>query len=685
MAVARSTGESNRFHLASNRAHVLLQGIAFLRPGVTYLAGLKPVGRGDVLAPSKPFVLPRTMTALPADSDAHLHSRWTNRAPQVRWPGRPEVGTEKKSRDHPARVPSRSELRDELSLSALITAEVPKRRFVGAVLDSRQSNPATRTIRALDLGWVDLVHLEGDRWIDLRPRPATSPPGLLPIVCGPRPLEPSGAEWAEAFNPDLGLTQVDVLDVRDEAEILADMAPLAAALSAIPSVDPDVLASAVQTLETSCRQVDPFVVARLRAAARVTHDRGLSGRLLDITLDRAGWHEVQVREVARRVEAHLAKAEAEAAALVSAAEEHIEEKRRDMERQLEEVVSRVTEADETIRRLDERRSVLSQAIVAAELEGQRTVSRLIGEALDDDGPFSRALVARIVDRLRTEIAPSDKAPEPNCSCEALLEQQPAVCDPDLGDAVGAAADFYGVSATATRQAAAACLAGILPVVVGTAAGDLPQAIAHALAGGSLYRIDCDPSLLHVDDLKRRSDLVACRDRALATPHLLHVLHLAAVDLAPTTYWIDRLTAGRDASVVPPNVLILTTASGGDDRNALREDQLLGTLLVVAEAQDAMRSLWKDRPRVIAAAPIMEELKDLRDDLLELSEWTERIPSSRRWWEALARLRRVGRVLLGLSNKEVDAMIEATLSWWSGVGGSDAQKEWRKSFLTTGRR
>lgn len=497
----------------------------------------------------------------------------------------------------------------------------------------------------------DLIRYDADSWVDAR----TGIDGLMPIV-GFAVREAEAADIGDllALGPEEGVSApFDYLDMRSTEAVVADMPILATELMSLESAGRDAGEAIRRALETG-RDFDPRLAARLRSAATVAEDSGLAGRLLDWTLERAGWKEIERRtvrkaetrlldQVERRAGESLAEIEAAHEALVrtlSKVEEYSANREPEpMSEMLAEIEARLSSLASGMAEMIEAR--------LAEVELSRDASR---EAL-------------LADLRREWEATADTsrgaAAERPLDGRGLVGEAKTIEDPaDRATALNEAATAGNLDIPPMFAIATLSLSGYLPIVSSRVGPNFGAVLATVAGGGHLFRIDCDPTLVTPDDVRgrlKRTGVLEIEDDACAA------LLVSNLNLSPAVYWLDAFL-GEVVEARRGRLIVLATAADHPFRHGLARHQLERVVPLEAGIADGPSS---DRPveprRFPAIVTNASSPGDIGGHLDSIADDME-LPHLR----ALARIRRVAVAAFGNPDLVGPELAKRLAAWWQGV-------------------
>ena len=411
----------------------------------------------------------------------------------------------------------------------------------------------------------DLLYYD-DGWLDLR----SGVDGLIPIV---------RYEAANAEARDLGTLlllgpidgvqpPIDYLDRRAPETLEADLKVLAGELIALETSDKNAAEALRHLFKNS---VDPRLVARLRAAANQSNGRGLTGRLLEWTLERAGWAEVERRSIDNAEKQLADRLEERGRTILARIDARLG--MLPVERTIAEGEEVETSTAATLEEMEDRLLGLAEGIeeslVAkfADFAASRDASRRkVLKELREEIEGLRSLPERVeLPEAASGSPETDDAPDPDPEAELLHE--PAA----RYDALRDAAVRGGLAPEPLAMIAALCRSGYLPILSSGCAADVAFTLASAAGGGRLFRIDCDPTLVTIADVEERLHVARFHD-ARDDGQVVVLLH--HLNLSPTVYWFDALL--DDLLRHARGTLVVASVAEHPFRHGLTRPQLLRT-------------------------------------------------------------------------------------------------------------
>ncbi|MCR9216922.1 MAG: hypothetical protein NXI14_06940 [bacterium] len=531
----------------------------------------------------------------------------------------------------------------------------PVQRWITAI-PRRYTGPADLR-RAIEHDWrgirPDLMRYD-DAWLDLR----EGIDGLVPIVR----YETSSAEARElgtliVLGPADGVQRpFDYLDFRDPEIVDADLPLLAGELLGLEANGMDASEALRRLLH---EDVDPRLVARLRAAAAVAERRGLAGRLLEWTLDRAGWPDIE-RRVLQEAETRLL--------------ERLEERS-------DEILSRIEAAQALLPSVDLPRvddqfdqptqkkvgidgDVEDRLIGLAEEIEESLIAKFKDFAMSRDASRGAALegLARQVDELRQEIESSidevppygrDKPfPIPGVIGRASRVQHPD----DRCSVIHEAGAEIGLDANAVALLVVLSATGYLPVLPSSVAGDVGGLLAGVAGGGHLFRLDCDPTLVTFGDAESRlkaTGILDVHDEGCA------VLLLRNINLSPAVYWLDAFSETMRERA--RHVIAFGSVADHPFRHGLTRDQL-GRVAPINIAGGDRVAMAATHPRRFPAAAMLVT-GDAKADPADVPLVAD--PAHLRKLTEIA-IQSKAIFGVGIAQAEAQVHVDRLVAWWTAV-------------------
>ncbi|MGZ2258541.1 hypothetical protein ACVC7O_14645 [Roseobacter sp. A03A-229] len=438
----------------------------------------------------------------------------------------------------------------------------------------------------------------------------------------------------------------DFLDLRSKDEILGDLGPLSRTLRELEAPDGEAIAKLIDQLALN-KKIDPEVVRRLRSLAQVTEDGGLEGSILELTLRRAGWFDVERREISRLRSEKLSSLDAELAQKRASAEAEAALALRASEEVAEQLKLRLNEVSEEISNF-ESRTTDAQAIAAAAMldldSFRRSVAEIVRQDMETNGLNLGA---------QRHGTPSVSWPVGR----NLKTQQ------EMQDALREAAATKGLSFEDLSRTFCATKAGFVALVNDKIARGVAEAIS-ATIGAIHIEVHCDPSLLSINDLLANKQLNEAMEALSASRNRFIVLELVNLLAAPSTFWIEAIGGRRRSTrTLPENVLVIASPGSTSHPNYLVSNQISS---IIQTVDDAAHQVPIDLPVetcVLEYDPLTEESVNAAR-MAFLKKSPADVPPEMN--AGLVRFRAVADQSLGLDEAEVEKMVNEIVACHSSV-------------------
>ncbi len=326
-------------------------------------------------------------------------------------------------------------------------------------------------------------------------------------------------------------------------------------------------------------------------------------------------------------------------------------------------------------RIDACRAYLDEELSKLDATIGEQVDRRLETLLESGGLLEKLRVALAH---RPNLA-SDRDEEPRDQTVDELETAvPMIKDvEDRISALTKAARAMALSKDTVASTLAFAATGHLPLLTGSLSDRVAECIAWCLAGGRLQRLDCDPTLISLDDVLDRKVLRDLLRRVGTSEGAVHVLHLSGVDQAPSRYWLSGLLHRLATSTDVDRILVTASLRGGEGRNAMTPIDLRRCVPVVASASSrpplplecATRDDVGRYHEVLSKADIAHERDIWEDASLQEGSTATKEPSIEQL-QVLARLRSACEHLLSESSLYSD-LSTVLWRWWELCGDVEA--------------
>ncbi len=413
----------------------------------------------------------------------------------------------------------------------------------------------------------------------------------------------------------------------------------------------EALAIALERLLSEHSDLDTRLVRRLRSLAHATAEEGLTGRLLERTLERGGWNEVETREVERHRSEQLVLLDKEIAARRSEAEKVDKERHDAVRKAMGELEARLETARAGVKDQEERAAAAT-----------RTVATTLSELKE----LRRSIVAEVREDLRKsegvassrEISSSTFAPpiwpEGSVIHSAMATDQ----------AFAKAARTKGVDEAIVRKAFCTAAAGLVALMDDDLLPIVSEIVASTV-GAARITIHCDPGLLAMPDVLERSGVLDLLSSSEGQSRYV-VLELVNLLAAPSSYWIEGFGGPwRRTAPVAENVLVLASPGATPDPNPVAPRQARA-LVPIGEGGSG-----HDLPihrhilpyKIIDATALDAALREY------LESPPQGVPPP--FMVCLVRYRAVARQILGLNQRMVNDMVGNVARHFQAVADTDA--------------